>query len=589
VTLPERVEAVIAERMGRLAQPLRAALRVACVEGEVFTAEVVARVQAADGREVVGRLSRELDRRHRLVRAQAIERVGARRVSRYRFRNYLFQRYLYDSLDNVERAYLHEDVGNALEEMYGDQASDDAGASATAAVAVQLAWHFQEAGIAEKAIHYLRLAGERAVQLSAYQEGVAHLTRGLALLMDLPDTEEHRLVRAEQELALQLALGIAWTGPIGYGPEVEKALTRARELGRQIGETSQLCRVVGELSIVHYVQAEYQRARELAEEALNLAQQDGSPLLVALGHWRLGFLLFALGEYKTALALLEQVISFYDPDQHHRAFVFLQGSDAGPSALAYAACCLWCLGYPQQAAERSQEALALARIMDHPFSRADVVAYAGCVFNQMRRDAQALGGSAQELKRLANEKLPGWSASSTWYWGEALAIRGHLEDGIAKMQKGLALRQRLPELCYRSGSLCALAQAQARAGRPKEGLATLAEALAWVDETNERYCEAELHRVRAELLRAERVQGHEADAEASLQHAIEIARRKSAKSWELRATTSLARLWLEKNRRDEARQVLGECYGWFTEGFETPDLQEAKALLDELAQSGSGT
>jgi predicted ATPase len=375
-TLPARVEAVIAERIGRLAEPLQAALRVASVEGEVFTAEVVARVRAADEREVVGRLSSELDRRHRLVRAQAIERLGARRVSRYRFRNYLFQKYLYDSLDKVERAYLHEDVGNVLEELYEDQASE------IAAIAPQLAWHFQEAGIAEKAIHYLHQAGERAVELSAYQEAIAHLTRGLALLMALPDSPE----RAQQELALQLALGMGWLSTSAPAPEVEKAYIRARELCQQMGKTSQLCRVVGELSIMYYVWAEHQRACELAEEALSLAQQAEDPLLVALGHWYLGFILFGLGEYTTALGHLERVIAFYNPERHHRSLVVLSVADAGLSALAYAACCLWCLGYPEQALKRSQEALTLARELDHAFSLADVLCYGGCMFNAMRRD-----------------------------------------------------------------------------------------------------------------------------------------------------------------------------------------------------------
>jgi predicted ATPase len=204
------------------------------VEGEVFTAEVVARVRAADEREVVGRLSGELDRRHRLVRAQGILRMDGQRLSHYRFRHILFQRYLYNSLDEVERAHLHEAVGNTLEALYEDQIE------AMAAIAGQLAWHFQEAGIAEKAISYLRQAGERAVQLSAYQEGVAHLTRGLALLMALPDSggKEHRLERAQQELALQLALGMAWMGGKAYGSEMEKAYTRARELCQQMGKTS---------------------------------------------------------------------------------------------------------------------------------------------------------------------------------------------------------------------------------------------------------------------------------------------------------------------------------------------------------------
>jgi DNA-binding SARP family transcriptional activator len=171
-TLPARVEAVIAERIGRLGQPLRDALRIACVEGEDFTAEVVARVLSTGEQEMVQRLSAELDRRHHLVRAQALELVGAQRVSRFRFRHSLFQRYLYDHLTPAERAYLHEDVGNVLEELYGDRASD---------IAVQLARHFQEANTPDKAIHYLHQAGERAVQQSAYQEGIAHLSRGLAL------------------------------------------------------------------------------------------------------------------------------------------------------------------------------------------------------------------------------------------------------------------------------------------------------------------------------------------------------------------------------------------------------------------------
>jgi predicted ATPase len=578
-TLPARVEAVIGERIGRLAEPLQDLLRVASVEGEVFTAEVVARVRAVSEREVVGRLSSELDRRHRLVRAQAIERLGAQRVSRYRFRNYLFQKYLYDNLDDVERAYLHEDVGNVLEELHRDQASEIADSSATAPVAVQLAWHFQEAGITDKAIHYLRQAGVRAVQLSAYQEGVAHLTRALALLMTLPESPE----RAQQELDLQLGIGIAWMGHGTFVQEVEAAYGRARELGQELGKMSQLCRVVGGLSIFWYVRSEYQRARRLAEEALSLAQQTEDPLLVLLGHWYLGFILFSLGEYTTARVHLEQVIAFYDPDQHHRSLVSLRGSDPGPSAMAYAACCLWCLGYPEQALKRSQEALALARELSHPFSLADVLCYAGCLFDGMRRDAPALKDHAEEFMRLSNARsLAGWMTDATCFRGEALIKLGQLREGMAQLRESVAAKRTTGSRCQLSRILGSLAEAQAKAGYPEEGLATLAEALARVEETDERYCEAELHRLRAELLL---MQGDEAEAEASFHKAIEVARRQQAKSWELRATTSLARLWQQQGRIDKAREVLAEIYNWFTEGSDMPDLKEANALLEELSRN----
>jgi len=410
--------------------------------------------------------------------------------------------------------------------------------------------------------------------------------------MALPDSggKEHRLERAQQELALQLALGIAWITTSAPAPEVEKAYTRARELCQQMGKTSQLCRAMGELSIFYYVRAEHQRARELAEEALSLAQQAEDPLLVALSHWHLGVVLFGLGEYTVARAHLEQVIAFYNPEQHHRSLVVLSVSDPGLSALAYAACCLWCLGYPEQALSRSQEALALARELDHAFSLADVLCYGGCLFNAMRRDVQALKDDAEELIRLANEKsFAGWSGMATFFLGEALTMLGQVQEGMGQMREGMAARQSVGVRLNLPGTLRSLAEAQGEAGHPEEGLTTLAEALALLEQTDERHWEAELYRLRAELLL---MQGDGAEAEASFhkaescfQHAVEVARRQQAKSWELRATVSLCRLWQEQGRMDEARQMLAQIYGWFTEGFDTPDLQEARALLEGLSRN----
>jgi tetratricopeptide (TPR) repeat protein len=537
-TLPARVEAAIAERVDRLAKPLRDALRVASVEGEDFTAEVVARVLGTDEREMVSQLSSQLDRRHHLIRPKVIKRPRKGRVSRYRFRNYLFQKYLYDSLDQVERTYLHEDVGDRLEEAFGDQASE---------IAVQLAWHFQEAGVTDKAIVYLRLAGEKAAHLSAYQEGITHLNKAMTLLMKLPDSND----RNEQELALQLALGMAWQGVSGpRTPEFKQAYTRAYDLCQQVGNRSQLCLVLGEMVESYFVGGEYKKAHELAEESLSLAEEAGDPMLLTFSHWYMGFTLFALGKFAAARSHLGQVIDFYNPHEHHHGFVSLRGKDAGLSAMAYDACCLWCLGYPVQAAKRSRETLRLARELDHPFSLAEVLCFAGCLLNEMGRDAAALKMNAEAIMQLSAEKVHGWRGVGNRYFGEAQAMLGQGQEGIKQIRKGLEMEYTFGICSFSSGSLGALAEAQVKDGYPEEALDSMAEAFAFVGETDECYWEAELHRQRANILLT---LGKESEAEISLQNAVQIAQHQHARSLEIRAATALARLWQKQDRTQEAQ------------------------------------
>jgi tetratricopeptide (TPR) repeat protein len=567
--MPARVEAVIAERIGRLRQPLQAVLQAASVEGEVFTAEVVAQVMETDERGLLKHLSGELDRRHHLIRAESIRRSGGQLLSNYRFRHILFQKYLYSSLDEVERVHLHERVGNALEGLYTaqDERPD---------VALQLARHFEEAGIPFKAIQYLHQAGERAVQLSAYQEGIAPLSRGLELLHLLPHSPE----RDQQELKLQLSFVKAWRYQ-GPNPQSKKAINRARELCQRLGETDQLSRVLGELALYHYVRAEHQEAFEIGSEALSLAQQAKEPVLEAEGHWFLGFINFCLGDYLTARTHFKEVLSFYDPEQHHRSLVSLRGVDSGPSAMAYDACALWCLGYPDQALERSQEALALARGFDHPFTLADVLCYAGCMFNQMRGDPIALQENAEALIQLAGEKdLQGWLGMATSCRGEALAMLGQIPEAIALIREGMAISEATSVELYKPVILRSLAKAQVNTGDLQEGLTTLEEALAVVERTGERHWEADYHRLRGELLD---LLGDSVGAESGFTTAIEISRSQKAKSWELRAAIDLARLWQKQGKVDEARDLLEPVYGWFTEGYDTLDLKEAEELLQELS------
>jgi predicted ATPase/energy-coupling factor transporter ATP-binding protein EcfA2 len=572
-TMPARVEAVIAERIGRIDEILQTALQVASVEGEVFTAEVLSQVLETSERALLGRLSGELDRRHRLIRAESIQRLGGQLLSNYRFRHILFQKYLYSSLDEVERVHLHEQVGFALERLYAVQEE-------IPAIALQLARHFEEAGNQKKAIHYLHQAGKKAIHLSAYQEGIAHLTRGLELIHLLPASPE----RDQQELELLLSFALAWKYQ-GPKPQLKEAIDRTHSLCQRLGKTAQLSRVLSELLIYHYVQAEYKRALELGIEALSLAQQAEDPVLEAESHWALGFLNFCLGDYTNSRTHLKEVISFYKPEQHHRPLVRLRGVDVGLSAMAYDPCCLWCLGYPDQAFARSQEVLALARKFNHPFTLADALSYAGCMFNAMRKDPKALKANAEELMRVANEGgIPAWLGSGTSYLGEALALEGRTQEGITQIRQGIRLRQSANELLYKPGTLRSLAKALAEVGDRRAGLDTLDEALRVVEQTGERHWEVDLHTLRAVILVDE---GDVTGAEASYGKALEVSQSQKAKSWELRAATGLAKLWKKQGKAQEARDLLEPVYAWFTEGFDTPDLKEARALLDEISEDSS--
>jgi predicted ATPase len=493
------------------------------------------------------------------------------RLSRYRFRHILFQRYLYNSLDQVERAHLHEAVGNTLEALYEGQTG------AMVVIAGQLAWHFQEAGMAARAIDYLRQAGERAVRLSANEEAIAHFTRGLELLETLP----HSLERAQQELSLQLALAAPLQATKGYAaPEVGRAYARARELCRQVEETPQLFPVLWLLTSFYGVRAEYRAANEIGQQLLSLAERIEDPLLVALAHWALGWPLLHLGELASARNHLQRMIDFYDLQQH-RSLSFLYGQDPGVSCLSWSAWALWLLGYPDQALRRSHEALALAQGLDHPFTLCFAQCIAGVLLHQFRREGQAAQEQNLALVQLSLEKgAVLFQAEGTIYLGLAQTEEGQVEEGIAQMRQGFAAFQATGAQLQRSRMLAWLAEAYGRAGQAEEGLSVLAEALVLVEEIGERYYEAEIHRLWGELLL---MQGNQAEAESRFQHAIEVARRQRAKSWELRATTSLARLWREQGRQEEARESLAEIYGWFMEGFDTADLREAKDLLEQLS------
>jgi len=376
----------------------------------------------------------------------------------------------------------------------------------------------------------------------------------------------------------------------GYAaPVVLHAYARARELCQQVGETPQLFQVLRGLWVFYLIRVELQTARELGEQLLTLAQHVGDPALRLEAHSALGNTLNYLGEFAASQGHLEQGIGLYDPLQH-RSHAFRYGQDPGVMSRAYAGVTLWWLGYPDQALQRSHEALTLARELSHPYSLGYALFFATWL-HQFRREWHLTHETAEGLIALATEHgFALWVAGGTVMRGWALAQRSHAsgagqrpgEEGIAQMQQGLVAWRATGAKVFRPYGLTLLAEASAQVGQCEAGLTRLAEALAVVDETGERRWEAELYRLKGELLLT-RSAAYDTEAETCFHQALDIARRQQAKSLELRAAMSLSRLWQHQGKRAEARELLAPIYGWFTEGFDTADLQEAKALLEELA------
>jgi predicted ATPase len=525
----------------------------------------------------------------KLIEAEVLYQRGLPPQARYLFKHALIQDAAYHSLLKSTRQQYHTTIARVLEERVPETKETQP---------EFLAHHYTEAGLIAQAIPYWQSAGQRAIERSANAEAVAHLTKGLELLKTLPDTPE----RTGQELTLQLALGAQLKATKGYGaPEVEQIYTRSRELCQQLGATPQLFPVLWGLWGFYGVRAEYQTARELGQQCLTLAQGVQDPALLVEAYFALGLTLLCLGEFPPARDLLAQGIALYDPRQHY-LHAHLYGQDPGVVCLSWAAHAQWYLGYPDQALKRSHAALTLARELSHPYSLAYALDHAAWL-HQYRREGQAAQELAEaEIALCTEQGFALFVAHGTLQRGWAWTEQGQGEEGIAQIQQGLAAWRATGAEVERPYILARLAEAYGKVRQPEEGLTVLAEALVTVEKTEERFYEAELYRLKGELT-LQKFQGPsskfqvppspqplisnthaEAEAEACFLKAIEIAQRQQAKSLELRATISLARLWQQQGKQHVARSMLSEIYGWFTEGFDTKDLQEAKALLDNLSE-----
>jgi class 3 adenylate cyclase/predicted ATPase len=509
---------------------------------------------------------------HQLVAAELLYQRGLPPQATYLFKHALIQEAAYQSLLKRTRQQHHRHIAQVLEVQFPDIAATQP---------ELLAHHYTKAGLNEQAVGYWQRAGERAIQRSANPEAVQHLTRGLQVLATLPET----LARDQQELDLQMALGPALIATKGFAaPDVEHAYVRARELCQQMGDAPQLFLVLAGLRVFYTVRGDSQTAQELAQQLLRLAHRTQDTAYLVHSHNALGFVFLLRGELQAAQTILDQGLAAYDPQQHWSAgFLYGHGNDPRVQGLTYAAWTLWLLGYPDQALRRLREAFTFVRDLSHAHTLV-LAQWTAAFLHQLRREAQAVHEWADALRALAVEhRFALWLGIGTIFQGWALAVQGQVEEGITQIRQGMA-EWLATEAVGVVGvyHLALLAETYGHAGQAEVGLTVLTEALTLVDKIGERYYEAELHRLKGALLLAQSTE-HRREAEACFQQALTIARRQQAKSWELRAATSLARLWQRQGKRAEARELLAPIYGWFTEGFDTADLRDAQTLLRALA------
>jgi len=575
--IPARIEAVIAERIGQLSARNRALLTVASVEGEEFTAEVLARVLDLNENTVIEQLSGPLCRQHHLVFAHSLRRLSGngQRLSRYRFQHALFQEYLYRNLDTIERSRLHEAVGRTLDTLCAGNPDE------IEMLSPRLAWHFAEAGLTEKAANYLLRAGRRAMQLAASEEAVSHFTRGLMLLHTLPESAD----RAQLEMELQFALGAAFVAFRGWGtPERTNVFARAIELGRRAGELSVILQAMTMQADQYRAAGECDRSRALADQMLEIANHTGEPLHLMLAHFTMGSTLLLWGELPSALDYLEKGLAGWDA-QGDSGLTTLFGTDLGVLTLCWLAWTQWGLGYPEQALRRSQEALAYAERLTHQFMIGVALHLGVLSIAVFRGDEQAVSEGLAALAKVNEGQESGlfrvWQAT---FLGWLQVRQGETAAGIATLRGAIAAWEASGSRSGRPFQLTLLAEAYLRNGQTAAGLAAVAAALGVIEQGGMHLFEAECWRLRGDLAIAARSQnlaGGETP-EGCFRRAIEIARRQGAKAWELRATISLCRLWQSQGRVDEAWEFLAAVYHWFTEGFDTSDLRAARSLLVEL-------
>lgn len=572
---PASIEQMVEAQISQLTTEEQGVLKAASIAGLEFSAAAAAAGLEAES-DAVEEVCDGLARRNQFLRARgASEWPDGTVAARYEFIHSLYQSVWYKRVTAGKAAHVHRRIGERLEHAYGERARE---------VAAELAVHFERGRDVRKALQYYRAAARNALQRCGYREAIQQLTRGIALLHAQPDTPERR----RQEITLQIPLGVALVATKGYAaPEVEAAYTRARALCRQEDATPQLGWALWGLQVFYFVRGQLHTAGELGEQLLHLARQRQDPKLLSVAHYTFAPTLFAQGELPRARTHLEQAIALCDAHKYSR----LQAM-----CLSFSARVLWLSGYLEQALRLNQQALALASALAHPFTTV-VVTGVAALLHVAQREPRAVQARTETVIALSTDQgFTDWLAQGTVLRGWALAAQGRWDEGIEQMHHGLTVYQSTGAELGRPLFLGLLADIYGNAGRPADALTNVTEALAAARGNGQRLWEAWLHWLNGELLfnteddrrkaapssRSSRAARRAAAAEECFRQALALTRRSQAKWLELRTVISLSRLLRRQHKPAEARQLLAETYAWFTEGFQRPELQEARVLLDEL-------
>jgi predicted ATPase len=561
IAIPASIEDSLTARLDRLG-PVKEVAQIAAVLGRAFSHDVLAAVVSLDE----PALEEALDR---LIASGLVYRSAFAGGVAYEFKHSLIRDAAYQSLLKSRRQRHHAHIADVLEAQFSAVTEPEL-----------LAHHYTEAGRIEKAIDYWIKAGQRAMQRSAHIEAEHHLRKGLELLPGVPEAP----TRLNLEIALQNTLGVCMMPTRGFGnKDVAAAFTRAAEICEEVDDARGLFVALRGKGQYHMVSGHISSACADTRRILTLAERIGDPELLIEAH-HLGWTACALaGEFHAGRRHAEEGLARYEQQRDHYLTYKYSGHDPGVCCRTIGALSFGLLGYTERAHALCREGLAMADALSHPFTVGIALANAGVVY-QLLRETHAVREIGERMIDYCGEKgLRALVPVGKIFRGDVSTRQGELAEGIAQIRAGIAELRSLGSLLLVPSSYLPLADAYARKGDIEEGLAALEEGLAMSRTCGERFSLPEFYRVKAKLLLARSAADDKAAAEAAYREAIEVARGQDARLLELRATTSVARLWGDNGKRGRARELLAPVYGWFTEGFDAADLRDAKALLDELA------